>query len=51
MQVAPVLKPEIVVVKAVAGVVPAWPLAGDGVPPLVHELTVTLTGVAGPDGE
>jgi hypothetical protein len=51
MQVAPVLKPEIVVVKAVPAVVPAWPFAGDGVPPLVHELTVTLTGVAGPDGE
>jgi hypothetical protein len=50
MQVAPVLKPEIVVVKAVPGVVPAEPVAGDGVP-LVHPLTVTSTGVVGPAGE
>ena len=50
-QVAPLLKPETVVVKAVPAVVPAGPLAGEGVPPFVHELTVTVTGVVGPDGE
>ena len=50
MQVAPVLKPEIVDVKAVPAVIPAVPEAGDGLP-LVQPLTVTLTAVAGPDGE